>query len=264
LPAATDAARLADMADTQWTNRLPEGLPRGRFVAPARWDQEHQRHVEDPAADPVMWLTDKPLRDAPDLWRQLFSDRATTGLYPLLLRGLGKNYDDPEQDRPWRAGELQPVDPSDVADIDIDKLLAELWDRATDTVDPSARAGMLARHEIPYLGWPGPAVAGPAIGTPDDVAIRVAASLRDCMIGLVPAATGADAIVTCGWIGPCNYATTAEVVRVLRSWQERFGIHVVGVGFQTLVLSTAAPPDSQASASRVAAEHHAFCWDTIY
>jgi hypothetical protein len=210
-----------------------------------------------------MWVTDNPVREAPRLWRRLFSERTTSGLYPLLLRGLGKHYDDPNQDRPWRTGELMPVAVDEVSP-GTESLLRKLWHRATDTVDPAARAGMLARYEIPYLDWPGLVQAGPVKDVADRVALPVADKQGSCLLGVVPAATGAEAIAACGWIGPCNYATTAEIASVLRSWQERFGARVVSVGFATLVLSVAAPPTNYEMASRVAAEHHAFCPDTIY
>jgi hypothetical protein len=50
---------------------------------------------------------------------------------------------------------------------------------------------------------------------------------------------------------------------VLRDWEERFGARVVGVGFDTLYASVAAPPATDDEALRVAAEHYAFCPDNI-
>jgi hypothetical protein len=50
---------------------------------------------------------------------------------------------------------------------------------------------------------------------------------------------------------------------VLRSWEDRFGIRVVALTFDQLVLSVAAPPTTQAEAEAVAAEHFAFCPDNI-
>ena len=49
----------------------------------------------------------------------------------------------------------------------------------------------------------------------------------------------------------------------LRKASERFGARVVGIGFNTLDLSIAAPPATTAHALRVAAEHWTFCPDSI-
>jgi hypothetical protein len=50
---------------------------------------------------------------------------------------------------------------------------------------------------------------------------------------------------------------------VLRSWEDRFGIRVVGLGYDVLVVSVAAPPATLAEATAVAAEHFAFCPDAV-
>jgi hypothetical protein len=103
-----------------WPQRLPAGLPRGRLVAPGRWDREQSRQVADPSAEPVLWVTNKATDEAPELWQKLYAEREQTGLYPLLLHGLGSVFDDPDQDRPWRTGELEPVPPERLAELDAD------------------------------------------------------------------------------------------------------------------------------------------------
>jgi hypothetical protein len=55
----------------------------------------------------------------------------------------------------------------------------------------------------------------------------------------------------------------ARLCAVLRSWEDRFGIRVVALTFDQLVLSVAAPPTTLAEAEAVAAEHFAFCPDNI-
>jgi hypothetical protein len=68
-----------------------------------------------------------------------------------------------------------------------------------------------------------------------------------------------------GWQGPINMVDDiAKVSAVLRSWEDRFGARVVGVGFATLDLSVAAPPVEEDHALRVAAEHFAFCPDNVW
>jgi hypothetical protein len=85
------------------------------------------------------------------------------------------------------------------------------------------------------------------------------------LLALVPAARGADALVVSGW---CRAAPAA----VVRSWEDRFGARVVGIGPDALFLSVAAPPVTIEHACGVAAEHVAFCpanlwhssWDPHY
>ncbi|SEN10219.1 DUF4253 domain-containing protein [Actinacidiphila rubida] len=55
----------------------------------------------------------------------------------------------------------------------------------------------------------------------------------------------------------------AELCTVLRSWEERFGTRLVGLGDDRLILSVAAPAGTPADAEAVAAEHFAFAPDTI-
>ncbi|WP_312871166.1 DUF4253 domain-containing protein [Streptomyces lonarensis] len=75
----------------------------------------------------------------------------------------------------------------------------------------------------------------------------------------------ADAPAGCGWSGPVNYTGDMSAFSaVLRSWEDRFGARVVGMGFDTLLLSVASPPRDEATALRVAAEHHAFCPDNVW
>ncbi|MFD0855438.1 DUF4253 domain-containing protein, partial [Actinomadura adrarensis] len=84
------------------------------------------------------------------------------------------------------------------------------------------------------------------------------------LLGLVPAARGADTLTVAGWDGPCNHTNyTQEISAVVRSWEDRFGARVVAVGFDVLMLSVAAPPETYKHALHVAAEHLAFCPDNI-
>ncbi|MEV7599022.1 DUF4253 domain-containing protein [Kitasatospora sp. NPDC089797] len=77
------------------------------------------------------------------------------------------------------------------------------------------------------------------------------------------AADGAQAPAACGWEGTNGHGDSAAIAAVLGDWQRRFGARVVGVGAGTLELSVAAPPADLARALPVAAEHEAFCPDTV-
>lgn len=81
---------------------------------------------------------------------------------------------------------------------------------------------------------------------------------------LVPARRSADIPAAIGWSGPVNHEDdVARLCAVLRSWEDRFGIRVVALGFDTLIVSVGRPPTTEAEARALAAEHFAFCPDNI-
>ncbi|MFD0206301.1 MULTISPECIES: DUF4253 domain-containing protein [Saccharothrix] len=247
-------ALFADGSDAARTLSVP--LPPGRPV----------RSEEEPSERPAFWLGDGP---APaGLWARLRAEHVRSGLWPLLLDSL----DDEDADyRPWGNGEVLPGEMSSPDDHDPDALLARWWvdhtaDDPDDQLTPAERAAVTA----PFgRTWPGLAVAPPRGKDPDRIADGLAEQLvaghPSVRIGLVAADRGADAVTVAGWTGPTNYTgDTAEVSAVLRSWEDRFGARVVGVGFATLVLAVAAPPTTREAAMAVAAEHFAFCPDNIW
>lgn len=228
-------------------------LPPGRAVRPA--DEETDQLI--------YWLSDTPA--TAELWARLRAEHATSGLWPLLLGGL-----DGEEDRPWIEGELYPEDTSTPGDHDPAALLADWWRDHTET-DEEDMLTPEDRREItaPYgLRWPGLAPQGTALADPDDLAAEYAAELLrtypTMRLGLVAADRGADTLTVTGWSGPANYIEVAELSAVLRSWEHRFGARVVGVGYDTLHLSVAAPPTTVEQALHVAAEHFACCPDNIW
>lgn len=118
--------------------------------------------------------------------------------------------------------------------------------------------------------WPGLAPAREFEADPDVGAAEVAASvveagwLKDPRAALVPGRRSADIPAAIGWTGPCNHEyDVARLCSVLRSWEDRFGVRVVALAFDVLVLSVAAPPATVEEAEAVAAEHFAFCPDNV-
>ena len=182
------------------------------------------------------------------MWEQLRAAHPTSGLWPLLLTPLKSN-----TARPWVEGELIPFDMSDPSGHDPAELLASWW-----------------AHAAPGKAWPGLAPttarvdAAEAGATADREAAALLASRRPWRLGLVAAGRGADAPTVVGWDGPANHTNdAAHISAVLRSWEDRFGARVVGLGFDELFLSVAAPPATVDEALRVAAEHLAFCPDNV-
>jgi hypothetical protein len=232
---------------------LPVDLPAGRLVYGNEGSDDH----------PALWISEAPTT-AP-LWADLRRAHQQSGLWPLLLDSLHG-----DDQRPWDDGELWPADMTRPSNFDPEELLADWWSRYTEISedDDFGQQEHLA-VTAPYgRRWPGLAAAAPAQGDPGAQADQCAADLlagnRRLRLGLVATARPSDAITVAGWQGAANYTNdSAELSAVLRSWKRRFGAIVIGAGFAELYLSIAAPPTTTERAIDVAAEHFAFCPDTI-
>ncbi|MFJ7275634.1 DUF4253 domain-containing protein [Kitasatospora sp. NPDC098663] len=238
---------------------LPATLPPGRLVG-----------GED-GPEPLLWISDAP---APaGLWQQLHHAHPQSGLWPLLLVPLGDGADC----RPWLSGELFPAYASDPTLYDPDALLRRWWQQLGGA-DEDAPEGPLDAEDAAELrdalapfgpAWPGSAPAAAVPGGAPGIEARgladVLLSVRDARLGLVRAGSGAEALAACGWSGPLNHEDdTAKIAAVLADWERRFGAQVVQVGFDTLELSVAVPPDTLVEALPLAAEHTAFCPDLVF
>jgi hypothetical protein len=150
-------------------------------------------------------------------------------------------------------------------------LLARDWDLEVSKGAERFSFGAGAFPGVPALSWPGLADPAPQGADPDAVAAGLVAApggaeqlamREDVYLGLVPGADGAAALTACGWLS--NAGDTAEIATVIRSWQQRFGVRLCAIGFDTLGLSVAWPPATAEHARRVAAEHAAFCSEIAY
>ncbi|NEB00187.1 DUF4253 domain-containing protein [Streptomyces sp. SID13726] len=224
----------------------------------------------DAADGPLLWHA--AYSASPGAWAALGGRAGRTGLLPVLL-DVGGSEGGPQE---W---ELRPEEMSYPGDHDPEELLAEYWEYAVEEPDD------LDETIEPYdETWPGTA-RGPE-SLPADPDTRAAESLpadpdtraaesadallgegtwfKDPRLALVPARRTADIPAAIGWTGPVNYeGDTARLCAVLRSWEDRFGIRVVALTFDQLVVSVAAPPTTREEAEAVAAEHFAFCPDNI-
>ncbi|WP_392676215.1 DUF4253 domain-containing protein [Streptomyces sp. LN785] len=213
---------------------------------------------DGPWHEPLLWYADRPA--TPDTWPRLLAEGRAVGLLPVLLDS-GVRGEWPDK---W---ELDPGTTSYPGDHDAEEVLAELWEvYAEDELDGSA---------IGPFGpeWPGLAPT-PSVSDPADAeerAAEIAARLTaedsrmpGARAALVPARRSADIPAAMGWTGPLNHEhDAARLCAVLRSWEDRFGIRVVALGFDHLTVSVAAPPATADEAVAVAAEHLAFCPDNI-
>jgi hypothetical protein len=213
-----------------------------------------------------LWLSSAA--PSADLWTALYRLRDRTGLWPLLLEPLARSSDF----RPWGSGELNPEWCSS-PDMHDHRSVLETWWREytrTDSDDDESSQDEQVAVTAPFgRRWPGPAPSTTPQGEPASFAIGYAEYLVDRLsslrLGLAAAERGSDALVSIGWSGPANYTNdTGKIASVVRSWEDRFGAQVVGIGFSDLYLSVSAPPSTHEEALRVAAEHYAFCPDNVW
>jgi hypothetical protein len=208
--------------------------------------------VDGPWHEPLLWLADD--RATPGGWAALAPARRTSGLLPVVVEGSGR-HGGPQD---W---ELMPGEMSYPGDHDAEEVLADLWEEY---------AAGETQEEWPGLSDAPAASASGSVVDADEVAVDIADSLvesggllEDPRLALVPARRSADIPTAIGWTGPANHEDTARLCAVLRSWEDRFGIRVVALGFDQLLVSVALPPTTLAEAEAIAAEHFAFCPDNL-
>jgi hypothetical protein len=217
-------------------------LPSGSLVWPdPDYDKLRAHHR------PSFWLSDEPV--PPGLWSRLRGEHPRSGLWPVLLE---------EDVQPWSAGQIAPDSVEEIDHYTAGGFMAEAW---ADLIEGR-------EEELAPFGatCPGPAPAGTLVADPGVVADWYAGVVaeRVTSLGLAAVRRSADAIVAIGWQGALHHNEwSVPLAAVVRSWEDRFGARVVGMGFNTLDLSVAAPPTTRAHALHVAAEHWTFCPDSI-
>ncbi|MEU3130336.1 MULTISPECIES: DUF4253 domain-containing protein [Streptomyces] len=199
-----------------------------------------------PWHEPLLWYGDEPA--LPGDWSRLRATGRPLGLLPVLI-DRGRRDEGPEH---W---ELQPARTSYPGDHEAEDVLSEAWDLcASDELDDSTP-------------WPGlaPAPAASTPATADELAADIAHMIADgARPALVPARRSADIPAAIGWSGPLNHENdVARLCAVLRSWEDRFDIRVVALGFDTMTVSVGRPPTTETEALALAAEHFAFCPDNV-
>lgn len=211
------------------------------------------RDIRDEPLRAALWATDDVVPDAVAAWAALAEQFPTTGLWPLLLHDL---YDG--SGRPWANGELEPRTEADIDALDVREVLERGWDDCLVPIrNPwPAGTGPLA----PF----GPEFPGLAPRQPVSSIVRMAPAVGSARIGLVSCRRSADAVALAGWLGAINVTGPTEVSAVLRSWEDRFGAVLVGLGFATITLLVTRPPTTDDDALAVAAELAALCPDALW
>ncbi|MFF7364905.1 DUF4253 domain-containing protein [Streptomyces sp. NPDC008125] len=246
--------------------------------------------ADGPWHEPLFWYGNTAA--APGDFAALRATGRPVGLLPVLI-------DEGPRQEPPSAWDLAPEHVSYPGDHDAEEVLLSYWEPYADdelgdegaasdatawSEVASGSEGMSGSDDTSEAGvpagsrstpeWPGLApVPVACLGDPD----RLAAGLAD-VIGsayleedgtglrpaLVPARRSADIPAAIGWSGPVNHENdVARLCAVLRSWEDRFDIRIVMLGFDTLTVSVGRPPTTLAEARAVAAEHYAFCPDNI-
>lgn len=234
-------------ADDAVGRALSVTLPAGDVVWPDPGYPQRQLLMR-----PAFWVSDEPV--TADLWPRVRAEHEASGLWPLLLD---------DSDQPWAAGQVAPEPVADVGNYAPAAFMYEVWADWADQADEEEHEDLApyGRH------CPGPAAPGVPVDDPGAMADRHARHLasRGLSLGLSAVDRGADALAAVGWQGALNHNEwTAPLAAVVRSWEDRFGARVVGLGFNTLDLSVAAPPVTTRHAVHVAAEHWAFCPDILF
>ncbi|MFJ9154624.1 DUF4253 domain-containing protein [Streptomyces sp. NPDC102270] len=223
------------------------GLPLGRLI---------DATDDGPWHEPLLWHAEYAASSG--AWTALGTPAARAGLLPVLI-DVGGTQGGPEE---W---ELMPGEMSYPGDHDPEEVLAGFWEEYADDE-------LGADEEFFSDTWPGLAKAPASLpADPDTRAAETADALLDegswfkePRLALVPARRSADIPAAIGWTGPLNHENdVARLCAVLRSWEDRFGIRVIALSFDQLVVSVAAPPATREEAEAVAAEHFAFCPDNI-
>ncbi|MFE9458922.1 DUF4253 domain-containing protein [Streptomyces californicus] len=230
--------------------------------------------LDGPWHEPLLWYAD----GAADLgdWAGLRAAGRKVGLLPVLVTG-GQRDQWPE------AWDLSPDSASYPGDHDPEEVLAGYWtDYADDELGDATSADEAGAEPETGSGtgsgsagpWPGlaPVPAREAAEDPDTTAAGIVAVVADdadlwlggTRMALVPARRSADIPAAIGWTGAVNHEDdVARLCAVLRSWEDRYDARVVVLGFDTMIVSVGRPPATMEEARALAAEHYAFCPDTI-
>jgi hypothetical protein len=104
---------------------------------------------------------------------------------------------------------------------------------------------------------------GPENGTASQLT-DVLDALPPHRIGLVPATEPAEVLPLVGWCPAGFSELTLEVAAVIRSWEDRFGVRLLKIGFAEFSVIATRPPRNLAHAQQLAAEQWAFCDEVSY
>lgn len=238
-----------------------DGSPTVGTVAMPPGHRCRSTRCEAPAQHQVLWATDGPVAAAGRVCAELHRAFPSTGLWPLVLEPLHG-----ADDRPWEQGEFEPGDPARIDGVDVHDTVEEWWGEVVP--DPAEADGdvdpFIVRVDRQFPGLAEPTVDGAPVTALAESVDHLLDGLAGDRIGLVPTRRPADVVTVVGWLGAVNNELEMwRLSAILRSWEERFGAYVVGLGADTMELAVARPPTDFGAAVAIAVEHFAVCPDIV-
>ncbi|CAM5548143.1 hypothetical protein SMICM304S_09330 [Streptomyces microflavus] len=212
--------------------------------------------LDGPWHEPLLWYADGPA--APGDWAALRAAGRRLGLLPVLVNGGSRDQ--------WpEAWDLCPDATSYAGDHDAEEVLAGYWTQYADDEVGGAPEDAPDRSAPPA---PGPASPRRPCRRPRATRTRRPPSSPTSSPPTptarwrwpgspVPARRTADIPAAIGWSGPMNHENdVARLCAVLRSWEDRYDLRVVVLGFDTMIVSVGRPPTTLEEARALAAEHY--------
>jgi hypothetical protein len=89
-------------------------------------------------------------------------------------------------------------------------------------------------------------------------------TLEKVIVGLIPTDDWTTIPAHLRWGGWNECPHPEYHVAALRSWRDRFGAELVGLGTDVMDVRVARPPQSRADALDLAREHHVYCADIVH
>ncbi len=194
---------------------------------------------------PTLWISTTAVPDVGQLVGRLIAVFPRSGLWPVVIdtteSGLANDFD------PNHAGTLE-ADPG--------AAFQRWWEANMGTgsnVDTFAATAF--GTEFPGLQIPS--------GGLDTTALDGVLSTLKGKLGLVSLTRPADLAAVTGWEGAVNYLEPDEVTVALRSWEDRYAIEPVELGFDFLVMGMGNSPEGSIASLNLAAEQFAVCPDEL-
>jgi hypothetical protein len=243
-----------------------EGFQQSSGIAwMAERETEAREYARAHPGVPLLWATDDPVPDAGQVWHALHEMAPETGLQPITLGVLTDQTPSMSdkagsRGRPWDSGELADPYPLAAADaVDAAALLAEYWEYLVEPEDDPGNPWQFEVIEPFSREFPGPAPASDEVLSSAELAAALR-MIRPACLGLVPASRPSDVLSQTGFEGFTNgFGTPAEFTAVLRTWEDRFGAVLCGVGFADVRVLVTRPPRTRRTAELVAAEIRTMC-----
>jgi hypothetical protein len=213
----------------------PVALPAGKLI------------TGYPGMDHVAWVTTDPVPGSGRIWAALSELHPCTGLVPILVDSPTSKIRDP-------LDLSQTEDPREADRLDASTVLEDMW-RDWIPLPEEDDPGSIEIRTPFTREFPGPAPPEHAPLTPAERRHVLDVVMPAACIGLVAVDRPADVLPVIGWDGLVNRgASPLALTAILRSWEDRFGARLVGVGDADLGLFVERPPRTLQAAQRIAAE----------